>query len=226
MHIDGIRELWSASRVGFRIDEVMSGEHEFEPGCGPPGRRPMEYRLTWGPESIRAWLRPSDEKFLWQEARGDISVDGLCTAAPCAGTLALRYLSDRRLVYTLDFEAEGVGYRYVRRKGQHSPMEPADIAHDLLWSHRRTKHRQARVDGSDVLQVAGRAAVPCERAFSRGPVSGTDAGRPEGARTTSRRPQRPARNGPAGTAEPGAQRTPVAPKTTWAEKKALTAGRG
>lgn len=113
---------------GFRMDEVMSGEHEFEPGCGPQGRRPMEFRVSWGPDDILAWLRPSSGKFLWQEAQGTIRVDGLCEDAPCSGTLVLRYFDQHRLVYTLDFEAAGTRYRYVGEKVNIQPW-------NLLTSH-------------------------------------------------------------------------------------------
>ena len=31
---------------GFHMDEVMTGQHEFEPGFGPAGKRPMEATLV------------------------------------------------------------------------------------------------------------------------------------------------------------------------------------
>jgi NAD(P)-dependent dehydrogenase (short-subunit alcohol dehydrogenase family) len=115
-------------RVGFRMNEVMSGVQEFEPGCGPPGQHAMEFRLSWGPDNLLDWIQPSSDKFLWQEAVGEISVDGLCLKAPCRGSLSLRYFDEHRLIYTLDFDAAGKGYRYVGEKVNIQPW-------NLLTSH-------------------------------------------------------------------------------------------
>lgn len=114
-----LRELVKKIRegnLGFRIDEVMAGEHEFEAGFGPPGKRPMEFRATWGPDSIAQWIRPSSGRFLWQEMDGEVSMDGLCHRAPMKGTLDLRYFDEKRLRYRFEFEAGGQSYLYVGEK--------------------------------------------------------------------------------------------------------------
>ena len=126
--VEGLLKRVREGRIGFRMDEVMSGVQEFEPGCGPPGQRAMEFRLTWGPDSLLDWVQPSSGKFLWQEAKGEISVDGLCLKVPCRGSLSLRYFDEHRLVYSLDFEASGKRYRYVGEKVNIWPW-------NLLTSH-------------------------------------------------------------------------------------------
>ncbi len=105
-----------ASSIGFRMQEVMRGTHEFEPGCGPPGRHPMELRVTWGPERLERWLSPASGEFMTQPLEGAVTVGGLCENAPCEGRLELRYRGEHRIRYDFEFEADGRRYRYVGEK--------------------------------------------------------------------------------------------------------------
>ncbi|MBI5529592.1 MAG: hypothetical protein HY897_24970 [Deltaproteobacteria bacterium] len=41
-----IREKWREGRLGFKMDEVMTGAHWFEPGCGPDGNHTDTGRLV------------------------------------------------------------------------------------------------------------------------------------------------------------------------------------
>ncbi len=102
--------------LGFRMDEVMSGTHRFEPGAGPPGEHPIEFRVTWGPDHITTWVNPRQEEFLRQPLEGRITVGGLCSNVPCRGTLALDYFRGNRIVYTFDFAVDGLEYRFVGEK--------------------------------------------------------------------------------------------------------------
>ena len=102
--------------VGFKLHEVMTGHHEFEPGCGPPGRHPMVFRVDWGPRDVRAWLRRGTDTFLSQELEGRVTVGGLCDETPCLGALELRYFDERRIRYAFGFEVQGRAYRYVGEK--------------------------------------------------------------------------------------------------------------
>jgi hypothetical protein len=115
-----LRELWRGlrgeGRVGFRMDEVMSGDHAFEPGCGPEGRWPMSFAVTWGPDDLRAWIDPGSGEFLTQPLEGTVTVGGLCDDAPCRGRLELRYFDEHALRYTFEFSASGVRYRFVGEK--------------------------------------------------------------------------------------------------------------
>ena len=103
-------------RFGFRMDEEMSGEHEFEPGFGEPGRKKMVFRGTWGPKSIGPWINPRSPEFLTQDIEGAVTVEGLCQDAPFSGTLALHYFGEHKLRYTFEFQAKGKTYRYVGEK--------------------------------------------------------------------------------------------------------------
>ncbi|MGI5863292.1 MAG: hypothetical protein ACOX6T_14725 [Myxococcales bacterium] len=102
--------------IGFTMHEVMSGDHEFEPGFGPAGRHPMEFRVTWGPRDLAAWLKPGTEEFMRQDLKGHVSIGGLCERAPCRGTLEVRYFIDQKIRYAFAFEANGRPYRFVGEK--------------------------------------------------------------------------------------------------------------
>jgi hypothetical protein len=103
-------------RFGFRMDEVMSGTHVFQPGCGPEGHLPFEFTVTWGPDDLRSWLDPQSDDYLSQVLEGTITIGGLCEAAPCKGRLELHYFDEHTLRYTLEFEVGGVRYRYIGEK--------------------------------------------------------------------------------------------------------------
>jgi hypothetical protein len=112
----GMMRVLSGEPFGFRMDEVMSGTHEFEPGCGPAGKLPLSFRVTWGPDDLRKWLDPRGGSFLTQPLTGTVTVGGLCQDAPCTGRLELRYFDEHALRYTLDFLGCGVPYHYVGEK--------------------------------------------------------------------------------------------------------------
>ena len=117
MRIKEIVDRATQGKLGFRIDETMSGHHAFEPEFGPAEeRRPFQFDISWGPDNIREWIDPNNERFLWQELRGTVTVDGLCESVPCAGTLELRYIGEHLLRYTFEFTVEGKRYQYVGEK--------------------------------------------------------------------------------------------------------------
>ena len=103
-------------RLGFRMDEEMSGEHEFEPGFGEPGRKKMVFRGTWGPDDLFTWIDPRKPGFLTQGMEGTVTIEGLCDEAQFQGTLALRYFDEHTLRYTFEFKAKGKAYRFVGEK--------------------------------------------------------------------------------------------------------------
>ncbi len=102
--------------MGFSMHEVMTGRHRFQPGMGPEGAHLLEFRVDWGHPCLRTWLDPRGDEFMLNRMRGELDAVGLVEGAPCEGTLALRYLSDHRLVYDLGFEVEEVPYRLVGEK--------------------------------------------------------------------------------------------------------------
>jgi hypothetical protein len=114
--IEALRSMIRERRLGFQIDEVMSGTHEFEPGCGPRGTFPFEFRVSWGPKDITHWANPRDPEFLCQPLWGRVSIGGLCDDLPCEGSLKLRYFSKRTIRYRFDFTSDGKTYRYLGEK--------------------------------------------------------------------------------------------------------------
>lgn len=102
--------------MGFRIDEVMTGTHEFETNAGPEGTFPLEFRVTWGPPRLWDFLSPSSRTFGTAPLEGVISVGGLCSEVPCNGTIRIDYLGRRAICYTFEFESGGTRYRFVGHK--------------------------------------------------------------------------------------------------------------
>lgn len=115
-------------RIGFRMNEVMTGSHKFEPGFGTPVTHFMEFRVTWGTKNIADWVKRSSKNFLVNFLEGTVTIEGLCRNAPCQGTLALRYFSDHSIRYTFTFEVKKVRYRFVGEKVNIMPW-------NLPWSH-------------------------------------------------------------------------------------------
>jgi hypothetical protein len=108
------REPAPAPALGFRMDEEMSGYHELAPGRGPAGRHPLSFRITWGPDSLRAWLTPGPG-FMTQPLEGRVTVGGLADDVPCRGDLEIDYRHGC-IRYAFDFEAGGQRYRYTGEK--------------------------------------------------------------------------------------------------------------
>ncbi len=114
--IADLKKMVAENRLGFSMDEVMSGSHEFEPGMGPPGRHPFEFRVTWGPRNIFHWANPLNEEFMTQPLSGTVTVGGMCYRVPCDGTLELAYFTEGKIRYTFDFSVDGKAYHFVGEK--------------------------------------------------------------------------------------------------------------
>lgn len=114
--LSDLRAMLAERRLGFAIDEVMTGHHRFEPGLGPEGDLPFEFRVTWGPPNLLAWLDPADDRFMRHDLAGTLTAGGLGEAIPCAGSLELLYLSKHLIRYAFTFERAGTRYRYVGEK--------------------------------------------------------------------------------------------------------------
>lgn len=103
-------------RIGFKMDEIMTGEHEFETGFGAPGKKFIEFRATWGPKHISPFLNPLSDSFCVCELDGTVTIEGLCEDAPMKGTLELKYFDEHKLRYTFDFSSNGTDYHFVGEK--------------------------------------------------------------------------------------------------------------
>lgn len=88
----------------------------------------MEFKGVWGAEDLGKFLDPGSKSFFSAFLNGTVTIDGLCMDAPMAGTLELRYVTERRIRYTFDFEAKGKAYHFVGEKVNILPW-------NLLFSH-------------------------------------------------------------------------------------------
>lgn len=107
--------------LGFKLDELMTGTHHFIDGTNDhgekSGERPLLFHITWGNGNLLQFLNPFSRQFLFNEARGVITVEGLVKKADCTGTLRLLYFTQRKIRYELDFkDDDGRSYRYVGEK--------------------------------------------------------------------------------------------------------------
>ena len=133
--------------MGFHINEVMKGAHEFEPAFGEPGKRWMQFRIRWGTEKLLPWLNPLADEFMVNHLEGTVTIDGLCEETPCEGTLALRYFKDGTLRYAFDFDVDGTGYRYVGEKVCIRPW-------NFVWSHTTCFGRLTRRDDGVLVSTS------------------------------------------------------------------------
>ena len=141
------KKMVAEGRIGFRMDEVMTGLHEFEPKFGEPGKRPMEFRVTWGPRHIAEWANPAGERFMINDMQGTVTIDGLCYFAPCTGSLELRYFKDRTIRYSFEFNEGGETYRYVGEKVHIYPW-------NLFWSHTTCFGRLTKKDTGELVSTS------------------------------------------------------------------------
>ena len=102
--------------MGFRIDEVMEGTHEFEGQDEPGGPLPFRFSVTWGPPNLRAFLNPSSDTFGTAPLHGVITVGGLCEEVFCDGTIEIDYFGRHTIRYVFEFETDGTRYRFVGEK--------------------------------------------------------------------------------------------------------------
>jgi hypothetical protein len=104
--------------VGFKLDEIMTGSHHFTDGRENPEKEsPLLFHITWGNSSLLRFLNPFSSRFLFNDARGFITVTGLVNKAYCEGTLRLLYFTERKIRYELKFnDASGKPYLYIGEK--------------------------------------------------------------------------------------------------------------
>lgn len=99
---------------GFRINEIMTGTHSF---LGSEKFHPLHFHITWGTNNLGKYLSPFSEYFLYNRAKGFITVGNLVEKADCLGCLHMKYFSGRKIRYELLFrDQEQVAYRYIGEK--------------------------------------------------------------------------------------------------------------
>jgi hypothetical protein len=112
-----LRMMLRERRLGFRMNEVMSGSHHFINDAGPPGEHPMSFEVEWGTRHLGTWLNPAGSNFMRNYLEGTVSVGGLVEQAHCHGTLELLYFSQAKIRYTFDFKDDnGTPFQYVGEK--------------------------------------------------------------------------------------------------------------
>jgi len=114
--IKDIKDMLAEKRLGFKMDEVMTGTHEFEPGFGSSGEKFMEFRVTWGPKHLTEFINPIGGMFMFNYMAGYVDIEGLCHNTPVVGTLELAYFTEAKIRYIFDFEVDGTEYHYIGEK--------------------------------------------------------------------------------------------------------------
>jgi hypothetical protein len=114
--LNDLKEMIAEKRLGFAMEEIMTGTHEFEPGYGEPGQKFMEFSGTWGPKHLTEFLNPLGGKFFYTDLQGVVTVAGLCENVPMVGSLELLYFTEAKIRYTFTFEVNGVDYLYIGEK--------------------------------------------------------------------------------------------------------------
>ena len=132
---------------GFRMTEVMTGQHEFAHGQGPEGERFMEFVVDWGTRDLKAWLDPSNACFMFNELSGVVTIEGLCDNSPCSGSLELLYFTEASIRYTFYFQTYDMLYKYVGQKTNIKPW-------NLPWSHTTCQGILTRLDTGKVVSTS------------------------------------------------------------------------
>ena len=103
--------------IGFSMHEIMEGTHQFETDFSNlADDRYMNFSIKWSAKSLLSFLNPFSKSFLVSDVDGTITIDGLCIAAPCKGTMALKYFTNSSIEYKFDFNVDGKDYKYDGKK--------------------------------------------------------------------------------------------------------------
>jgi len=106
----------TAGGLGFNMEELMIGDHEFVNDSGEKGKFPFQFKVVWGTKNLAKWGNPFKSDFMVNDLEGTITIGGLAEEVPCKGKLELRYFDAQKIVYTFDFEVDGTAYQYVGEK--------------------------------------------------------------------------------------------------------------
>ena len=137
----------ASGELGFSMDEIMQGEHEFVNGFGPEGKKRMIFKVNWGTSQLIEWLNPFGDNFMVNELEGTVSIDGLCEEAPCSGKLELKYFSEQKIKYTFEFEAAGEDYIFIGEKRNIYPWN-LPYSHTCCFGELRLKESNELVSTS------------------------------------------------------------------------------
>ncbi len=101
--------------IGFALDEVMRGYHEFVAAEGEPGKHPFLFKVQWGHQNLLDAVGRLGARTECHLA-GTVSAGGLCENSPCEGRLVLDYRGTHTIRYEFAFAANGQQLRYTGEK--------------------------------------------------------------------------------------------------------------
>jgi len=103
--------------VNFAMREVMRGTHHFvDKSLGSTDETEFYFKIKWG-QKFSSFLNPVSPDCFKADAKGVINVSGLTKGEiPTEGSLELRYLTEQKLRYTLNFKVDKKRYQYIGEK--------------------------------------------------------------------------------------------------------------
>ncbi|MFA6032618.1 MAG: hypothetical protein WC889_06940, partial [Myxococcota bacterium] len=103
--------------TGFQFQESVSGTHRFVEKRRDRGEMPFSFRFVADTDKLKEALHPETRDFFRMTIDGTIRMDGVCSAAPFAGTLEISLIRKRQLIYDFEFKGEnGTMYRFAGHK--------------------------------------------------------------------------------------------------------------
>lgn len=103
--------------IGFTLNELMTGDHHFTGQGTDTASHPLLFHITWGNQNLFRFLNPFSGQFLFNQAKGFITVGGLANKADCTGSLHLLYFTRRKIRYELFFTGDdNRSYQYIGEK--------------------------------------------------------------------------------------------------------------
>lgn len=112
---------------GFTIRETLVGTCQVQ-GVSAGREIPLTLELEWGPRDIWKWLSPVSNVRGLSACSGRAVIEGVAGPVPVEGTLDLRYLKDRTIVYDMKMDVGGKNYKFMGKKSNIWPW-------NLPWSH-------------------------------------------------------------------------------------------
>jgi len=119
------KKMLTEGRLGFLMNEVMTGTHQFVDGAGPAGDLFMEFKVTWGNKHVSKFFNPLGKEFFRNTMSGKVTIEGLVQDAELEGKLELLYFTEAKLKYSFNFRGpDGREYTY---KGEKRDLRPWNL---------------------------------------------------------------------------------------------------
>ncbi len=128
---------------GFRMTEVMVSKRDTVPANLKDKERFMKFVVNWGTKNLLSWLNPLSPGFMNNYLTGFVTLEGVCEAAYCQGSLKLCY-QEGYIRYTFCFTVAGIDYEYVGEKRNIRPW-------NLHRTHTTCYGKVTRLDTNEVV---------------------------------------------------------------------------